>query len=654
MPKLWYRTLLLLALLTFAGFALPVNAQDTDDSAAEVDDETAAEPETTATGFVTITSSDISALPSIQLEYYAREADGRPIDTNSEPVAIRHAGTLLPDERVSVVGARDIGTFTIFLIDLPGGVEGNVSTIDSVIRSYAQETTLKGQVDAAAVYLVAGVAAEQLVGPVSSGAELINALNRTPLETRVAATALVDSIGRLITDIDTLRPDPEMPTSIVVFSDGTDAVSTEFAPDAIGDLAAERDVRLHTVWVDNVNLTFGKEIGQAYLAEISAASDGSALFLTDQEGIDSLWLDIASYRSRTLVAYTLENLIPGPADVELTLPDRPALGSATTRVEVPDNVPTIVIDVPAEEAVISLPTLDRPVNLRFPTTVTWLDGIQRSVSEAQLIVNGLPLVTLDPAELDYFTTTINTLFYGQNEIRVAILDDQGIAVQSPPLMLTVTQDRRQIPTMLRPGGLFGTLATWGGILLLAVALIVLGVAGVRRANADRGNERQRQTRRPPRRTAGDQRGGRLANVFSRSARARPEPDTSPGMTPPPAAPIAAPARRTAPAPGTPTLEILSAQTPMPESIDIRRSEFLIGRSPTVDLAFVNDSTVSRIHASIVHDPGTNVYRIYDEQSTSGTYLNEQLVPEYGLPLSDGDEIHLGAVALRFRLASPRR
>jgi hypothetical protein len=44
----------------------------------------------------------------------------------------------------------------------------------------------------------------------------------------------------------------------------------------------------------------------------------------------------------------------------------------------------------------------------------------------------------------------------------------------------------------------------------------------------------------------------------------------------------------------------------------------------------------------------NHYRIFDEGSTSGTWVNEKAVPEYGVQLVDGDEVHLGAVLLRFR------
>ena len=72
-----------------------------------------------------------------------------------------------------------------------------------------------------------------------------------------------------------------------------------------------------------------------------------------------------------------------------------------------------------------------------------------------------------------------------------------------------------------------------------------------------------------------------------------------------------------------------------------------GRSPKqADLSFDDDITMSRIHATIVQE-GSD-YRIFDEGSTSGTFVNEQRVPDYGIQLIDRDEIRMGAVILRFR------
>ena len=95
------------------------------------------------------------------------------------------------------------------------------------------------------------------------------------------------------------------------------------------------------------------------------------------------------------------------------------------------------------------------------------------------------------------------------------------------------------------------------------------------------------------------------------------------------------------------LEVIDAQTLMPEELNLGDTEVRIGRSPQQShIAFRDDITVSRYHA-VLRLEG-NRYRIYDAGSTSGTYVNGRQVPEYGLQLVDGDEIQLGAVRMRYR------
>lgn len=95
------------------------------------------------------------------------------------------------------------------------------------------------------------------------------------------------------------------------------------------------------------------------------------------------------------------------------------------------------------------------------------------------------------------------------------------------------------------------------------------------------------------------------------------------------------------------LEVLDATSQMPSKINLEGTMIKLGRSPVqANIAFREDITVSRLHATLMLE-GTH-YRIFDENSTSGTWVNERQVPDYGLELNDGDEIHLGAVHLRFR------
>jgi pSer/pThr/pTyr-binding forkhead associated (FHA) protein len=98
----------------------------------------------------------------------------------------------------------------------------------------------------------------------------------------------------------------------------------------------------------------------------------------------------------------------------------------------------------------------------------------------------------------------------------------------------------------------------------------------------------------------------------------------------------------------PYLEILESVTRMPPIVDLTAVEHRLGRSPAQsDIVFENDITVSRLHASIVLEESG--YTLYDEGSTSGTWLNEQAVTQRGQSLRDGDEIRLGAAVMRFRL-----
>jgi pSer/pThr/pTyr-binding forkhead associated (FHA) protein len=97
------------------------------------------------------------------------------------------------------------------------------------------------------------------------------------------------------------------------------------------------------------------------------------------------------------------------------------------------------------------------------------------------------------------------------------------------------------------------------------------------------------------------------------------------------------------------LEVLEAVSRMNTPIPLQGTLIRLGRSPAqCEIAFENDITMSRLHANLQRE-GSD-YRLFDENSTSGSFVNERQVPEYGIQLVDGDEIHLGAVHLRYRRA----
>jgi predicted amidophosphoribosyltransferase len=118
--------------------------------------------------------------------------------------------------------------------------------------------------------------------------------------------------------------------------------------------------------------------------------------------------------------------------------------------------------------------------------------------------------------------------------------------------------------------------------------------------------------------------------------------------PAPEAPPAAP-----PAPAGPRLVVVAsgAEIPLPESeeIFVGREDPVSGVYPDVDLTphGGEEGGVSRRHARLYVEGGN--YLVEDLDSTNFTFVNKQkLTPKTGQPLSDGDELRVGRVALVFR------
>jgi hypothetical protein len=296
----------------------------------------------------------------------------------------------------------------------------------------------------------------------------------------------------------------------------------------------------------------------------------------------------------------------------------------------------VVINLPRESRAITVPSLDEPVELQLSAAVSWLDGQARDLTAARLLVNDTAVGDIPVDSLNSFTLPIPNLAFGDNRLEVEATDSQGLTSKSAPVTLSVTQgEEEQLPEELQPSG-SGFNPLW-----LLIPLILLAVAGL-------GYLLWRQTQQPRRATA-------AAPADSRRRRRRGAP---PAADAPPMPTLAGHVDAADPlgyAGGAPAenpfvmahLEVINAQTLMPEELTLGDLEVRVGRSPAQSqIAFRDDITVSRFHA-VLRLEG-NRYRIYDAGSTSGTFVNSRQVPEYGLQLSDGDEIQLGAVRLRYR------
>lgn len=575
--------------------------------------------------YIEITGQDATSPPNIQLQVVGLDGQGNAIDFSGGNVVLKENNVPV---NFQVTGTTPVGTLTVFLIDVPGGVADQIPAIQEAVVQYASAGNMAEGTDYVAIYKIGETGPVELLAPTNFYNSVQNAF-AVPLEPETGATALVDSTVSMLNQVESLKPNPLMQAALVVMSDGTDVVSSQFTTSDVAPLAANLGIPVHTIWLDNVDLG-GLSIGRDYLAEVAIGSRGTAVQLNNPADLAQIWSRITALQNHTNLSYLMDDLTGGTLDISLNLADFPEV-TTNTSVQVSGSMPSVTIELPIENRIISLPNLDDPVNLRFTTTVSWLDGVERQLQAAQLVVNGEVISDIPVESINEFEAEINNLVFGENIIEVAILDEQEIPVTSPAVNLTVQEGDREVPEGLDAGGINSAALSWLIWLVLLVAIVLVGFYLVRRYDL------LSKLKLPSR--GGKRESGSQTAVASYDEPPTQSTPTSTAGSPPvitSSEPLA-------------YLEVLESVTRMPEHVELSTSQVSIGRSPgQSDIAFENDITVSRIHATL-HLEGAH-FRIFDERSTSGTWVNEQQVPEYGIQLMDGDEIHLGAVHLRYREA----
>lgn len=561
-----------------------------------------------------ITATNAGSPPILELQLYGIDARGEPLDLHSQAITLRHNG--LPATAYEFGGSKEVGVFTLFLIDIPEGVNDQFAAVEQAIKQYAAPPVMKEQVDAVAIYEVGENGPRSLLPPDRFYNSVTNFFESLPPPSS-GPTALIDSAVTLLAQIPDLKPDPAMAASLVIISDGTDAVSTQYQRQDVAARANELGIPVHTIWLVNNNLSaLGQQQGQDYMTQVASNARGLAVKIESPTDWAIIWNRIISFRNQTIIRYQVPDLQGGTFPVELALLDQPET-TATAEIRVPINMPSILIDLPEESRTLTLPNLDSPVRLRLTTSTRWLDGVARTLTAAQLVVNGVPQ-EVKVTEINAFIAEIGNLGYGANTLQLAVLDEQGMRATSPVITLQVNQGRQNIPSELDAGGGIIQTVARGMAALLILLVVAAGLFVIWRQGwlknlplqLPRGRSRRRASAGPQityePEAAADEDGPRIL------------------------------AR----------LVVLEAISKMPPEMPLIGAQVRLGRSlQQADIAFENDITVSRLHATMMLEG--IYYRIFDEGSTSGTWVNGKQVPEYGAQLADGDEINLGAVHLRF-------
>jgi hypothetical protein len=86
-------------------------------------------------------------------------------------------------------------------------------------------------------------------------------------------------------------------------------------------------------------------------------------------------------------------------------------------------------------------------------------------------------------------------------------------------------------------------------------------------------------------------------------------------------------------------------------VSISASELTLGRDPSQATLVLDDPSVDALHARLSRSEAGS-FRIMDQGSIAGTWVNYAPVPPNGITLEHGDLVHLGRVCLRYTLRQP--
>ena len=284
-----------------------------------------------------------------------------------------------------------------------------------------------------------------------------------------------------------------------------------------------------------------------------------------------------------------------------------------------------------------------PMNQPVAARVIWPDGNPRAIVEASLEVNGSVEESISDPELGEdglltFDWDISNLGDGTYNLVVNVTDDLGLEGSAEALPVTIAVDIPDAPVEVveaspevevvatqtavqeEASGLANNIGTIGIIigllaLMFAVALVIFAIVIVRR-------------RRTIPQTAAA--GSAPAATFDH--------DATQVIMP------AFAAKKSADA----FLEPLKNAPDHQGNIPLSGNNIAIGRDSKLVQVIFEDKSVSRLHARIIKKGGG--YKLYDEGSASGTYLNYEQLSLEPQDLQENDDIHIGRVHLRFRLA----
>jgi hypothetical protein len=620
----------------------PVAAQDEDED----------EPESGVAALY-VTQVDATAFPQVGVDLIVTDSESRAVASLAE-IVITENGTAISDFELS---SRLAGVEVVFVLDANrtfnerdgSSLTRREQVRDTIVR-FASRFMNQSQLDRVSVVVPDGEDGRFLGNDSEAMTfpnEVINAINfydpgtlrDTPLQAMMEV-----ALERLAQ-----KPENGRFRAILLLTDGA-----RLHQQLDFDLLVSR-AQAHQVVIFAAILGGSANPNEiANVRRLYEPTRGFYVHMPAPSDADPIYAVLQAHVNQTRVYYRSASSAGGLRQLVVSLGD--AMAVATYEVNVAPPAVRVLLDNSqpirrvGEAHDTPLSAMEPPIQ-PVAAHVTWPDQYPRSITAAALIVNGLPeplldLPVLDPDGLLTVEWNIREVDAGAYNVAVQVTDELGLTVQSEPLRLRIEVERPPVPeptlvaavveeAVAEPTAVsliesidlsqqLGIISIIVGVVAVAFAFLIMILAFILM--------RRRQV------------------VPQPASGLPPVAPAAPGLpvAPHEATQVMMPAFAMAKASGG-YLEALENAPDHKDPIPITGSNVAIGRDPNLAQIVLRDKSVSRLHARIMESNG--VYRLYDEGSASGTYRNFERVGLTPQTLGDNDDVHIGRVHLRFRLAA---
>lgn len=558
-----------------------------------------------------------------ELSALSLSEDGRPIDdfeSQLEPVGV---------DVIFVIDANS----TIAEIDELGGLTRREKVRDSIVR-YATRYMDAAQRDRISI-IVPDDSTGRFLGQADMrfANEVVNSINFYE-PTELGETTPLNEMLLMAFDQAKSHQADGRSQAIILLTDGAQ-LADQLEYDRLIETADESAAAVY-------GLILGNRADSAEIENVTrltAPTGGAYKHMPEADDADSLYGMVDAFGDQTLIRYRSrlsesgQHIVRADLDgVRAEMPFELTVEPAQVQIAVDNSRPIRRV---ATESGMPLAEID-PRKQPLVAEVRWPDGHPRLLTSASLVVDGTatPLeapVLSDDGSLT-FDWDISQLDAGVYDLQVQVTDELGLSGLSQSLPLTIDVVQLTPPATPAPeptpqpepieestplrSWVQNNLFLLVGILsaVVVVGILFLGIVALFVRSQGPGSALP-ATGVPTQ----DGQGDSMAHSSS--------PEAASEM-------IA-------------YLEPVEYAQEHPELILLDSPNVALGRDPRVVQVCFDDKSVSRLHARILSSHG--LYRIYDEGSSSGTYVNYERLGLASRALTDSDHIHLGRVHLRFRL-----